>query len=185
MKHILLYFGSFNPIHTGHLILASGAMELTGADGVWWVVSPHNPFKSKEDLMDENLRLDLVRQSVVQDPRFTVCDIEFSLPRPGYTIDTLHTLKDAFPDIRFSLLIGSDHVPGFPRWKDADTLLSDYTIYVYPRGTHPEKPPAPFHALDLTEIDISSTIIRERIKQGKSIRYLVPDPVWKAFQNKA
>jgi nicotinate-nucleotide adenylyltransferase len=181
-KHILLYFGSFNPIHIGHMIIASGALDLSGADGLWWVVSPHNPFKSKEGLMDENVRLNLVRQSVASDPRFTVCDIEFSLPRPGYTIHTLDALTEAFPDIRFSLLIGSDNVPGFSQWREAASLMRDYTIYVYPRETHPDKSPEPFVWLDLNRWDISSTLIRELISQGRSIRYLVPEPVWKHLQ---
>lgn len=177
--HIVLYFGSFNPIHTGHLIVASQVADRPEVDNLWLVVSPQNPFKKKDDLWNESIRLKLVQQAIENDPRLSCSDIEFTLPRPSFTIDTIKILKQLYPTCVFSILIGSDHLPSLPKWKDFDVLAAQHHFYIYPRLNFPiDAQFLPHHVIiDSPMIDLSATYIRELIDQNKSVRYIVPSAV--------
>lgn len=175
-----LFFGSFNPVHIGHLIIANIMAEATDLDKVWFVVSPQNPFKPSKGLLHEFDRYDMVRAAVYDSYKLEVSDIEFHLPKPSYTIHTLVHLKERHPDKEFKVIIGEDNLATFLKWKSADIILQDYGLYVYPRPnaqpselkTHPN--------VKMTEapmIDISATFIRNCIRKKLSIRYLVPDAV--------
>jgi|694.fasta_scaffold01302_32 nicotinate-nucleotide adenylyltransferase len=183
MRHTALFFGSFNPIHIGHLIVASHVAELEYIDEVWLVVSPHNPLKSTTGLAPDEQRLEMARIAVQSDPRIKVCDIEFSLPRPSFTIHTLEALKSQFSGNQFSLVCGSDILPSFHQWKDYLKILDLVCIIEYPRRTEKSDPGIiawdkhHVRKIDSPQIDISSTYLRQRIQQGRSIRYLVPDAV--------
>lgn len=175
-----LYFGSFNPIHIGHLITANTIAELAQIDQVWFVVSPHNPHKQKSSLLHEFDRYDLVRLAIGYNPKLEVSDIEFHLPKPSYTIDTLTHIQEKYPNYKFSVVIGEDNLTHFHKWKNHDKLLEYYQLLVYPReGT----PKTVFHQhpsvqfVDAPMLNISATYIRELIQQHKSIQYLVPDDV--------
>ena len=175
-----LLFGSFNPVHTGHLILAEHFATRTDLAEVWLVVSPHSPFKEAADLRPDAERLHLVQLAIAGNPRLRAEDIEFSLPRPSYTIATLDALRLRHPGADFVLLMGADNLPGLPRWHEAARLLAEIDLYVYPRpGTLlPDLaafPRARIMAAPL--LDISATYIRESLHQGQSIRYLVPAAV--------
>lgn len=177
--NIGLYFGSFNPIHAGHLIMASYVLEEAKLDQIWFVVSPHNPFKLQSSLLNEYDRLHLVRMAVEKEPRFKAVDIEFKLPRPSYTIDTLQYLEEKYPNHLFSIIIGSDSLQNLDKWKNADVLMKRYSFLVYTRPGFPPRTDLPVKQtiLDVPLLQISSTHIRTKIKEGKSIRYLVPDNV--------
>ncbi len=180
-----LFFGSFNPIHIGHLIIASLVREQAGLDQVWFVVSPQNPFKERTGLLHEFDRLDLVRAAIEDDPRFQASDIEFSMPKPSYTSHTLVYLAEKFPSYRFGLILGGDSLENLPRWKNAEAIVSGHPIYVYQRPGHPLEPAlmkewtaqADIRPVDAMEMSISATVIRQMIAEGKSIRYLVPPSV--------
>ena len=174
-----LYFGSFNPIHTGHCIIASHICDNTDIDQVWFVVSPQNPFKSSNSLLNEYHRLHLVNLAIDGDNRLMASDIEFKLPRPSYTVDTLTYLHEKYPSNDFTLVIGSDSLQNLHKWKNGDLIMSNYKVLVYPRPGFEKSVdqadnisliPAPL-------LDISSTEIRAAIRARKSIRYLVPDKV--------
>ncbi|TMI65249.1 MAG: nicotinate-nucleotide adenylyltransferase [Bacteroidetes bacterium] len=174
-----LYFGSFNPIHIGHLIIANHVLNETDLNKVLFVVSPQNPFKQSNSLLNETYRLQLVRLAVEQDNRIKVSDVEFSMPRPSYTIDTLTYLKEKNPDDSFSIIMGSDSFQNLDKWKNYKMITEAHTIYVYKRnGFEIENT----HGANIIELNapllqISATHIRELIKAGKSIRYLVPEIV--------
>ena len=176
-----LFFGSFNPIHTGHLIIANYFAENTDIDKVWFVVSPQNPFKQKSTLLDEKHRLYMVNLAVEDNYKLEASSIEFKLPQPSYTINTLTYLKEKHPEHTFVLLMGSDNLPGLSKWKNIELILSDHPVYIYTRRD-PESHTAPikrnFSFFKVPLIDISSTFIRESLKNGVSIRYLVPEKVW-------
>lgn len=180
MSTIGLFFGTFNPIHTGHMIVASVMLESTDMSKIWFVVSPHNPFKKRANLLHEFDRLDLVRAAVYENYNMEVSDIEFNLPKPSYTIDTLTYLEEKHPEKKFGLILGQDNLSGFMKWKNADQILSRYALYVYPRphandsdlAEHPS-----VQLIDAPKIDISATFIRNFVREGKSIQYLVPQPV--------
>jgi nicotinate-nucleotide adenylyltransferase len=180
MAHIALYFGSFNPIHTGHLIIAESILLQKEIDKVWFVVSPQNPFKKSQGLLNETSRFFLTQLAVENNEYFGASNIEFSLPKPSYTIDTLTYLKEKHPTHTFSLLMGGDNLEHFEKWKNYETILENYKIYVYKRPdasnqnllNHPN-----IIILDVPMIEISSTLIRSRIQKKESIRYLVPDVV--------
>jgi len=173
-----LFFGSFNPVHTGHLIIANYMADYAQLDEIWFVVSPLNPFKANDKLLGEELRLNLLKLAIHGDPRFKACDIEFRLPRPSYTADTLKELRDANPEHSFTLIIGGDNLKGFHYWKDYEDILQHHKVFVYARVGIVEAPLLSNHpSIKLFEVpllNISSTYIRETIKAGKSIRYLVP-----------
>jgi nicotinate-nucleotide adenylyltransferase len=174
--HIGLYFGSFNPIHNGHLIIANHIAENCAVDKVWFVLSPHNPLKETRSLLNEYDRLHLVKLAIKDNPKFSASDIEFKLPKPSYTIDTLTYLREKYPTNTFSVIMGSDSFQNIHRWKNFEYLIANYSIIVYNRPSFPitNTYNATLTILDAPMLDISATYIREQIKQGKSIRYLAP-----------
>jgi len=182
-----LFPGSFNPIHIGHLIIANLAYENSDLDQVWFIVSPQNPFKKNKSLLHEFDRLDMVRASIHEDYHLKVSDIEFNMPKPSYTIDTLIRLDEQFPNYDFSLIIGGDNLESLPRWKNGQTILNNYRLIVYPR---PEAKQTEIirHQnvleIDAPKLDISATLIRKLIKAGKSIKYLVPDQAIQIINSK-
>ncbi|NNC94340.1 MAG: nicotinate-nucleotide adenylyltransferase [Chitinophagales bacterium] len=180
-----LFFGSFNPIHTGHLIIANYLHSLSDLDKVWFVVSPQNPFKSKSTLLNKYDRFHLVQLAVEDNDNLEASNIEFSMPLPSYTIDTLVYLKEKHPDKQFSLIMGSDNLKSFHKWKNHESILEDYDIYVYRRlgsDTHQLGEHSNVHIIDVPFIEISSTFIRESIKAGRSVKYFVPEPALKYIE---
>ena len=177
--HIGLYFGSFNPIHVGHLIIASHAVNTTDLDEVWFVVSPQNPFKLSNTLLNERHRLNLVRAAIEDAPGLKASNVEFKLPRPSYTVDTLAYLHEKYPKYIFSILLGSDGFANLENWKNAAALVKSCKFYIYGRPNFPVKNTlnADVEKLNGPLLEISSTSIRNLIKQRKSIRYMVTDPV--------
>ena len=176
-----LFFGSFNPIHIGHLAIANYMVEFTDLDKVWFVISPHNPLKQKNTLLPDIQRLTMVRLSVEYDNRFKASNIEFNLPQPSYTINTLAYLKEKYPENEFVLIMGSDGLSTFHKWKNYKELIVNYQRYVYPRpGTDVELLQNIENAVIVKAplIEISSTFIRESIAKGKDIRYFLPEKVW-------
>jgi nicotinate-nucleotide adenylyltransferase len=179
-----LYFGSFNPIHHGHLIIAKHVINATSLNQLWFVVSPQNPFKAAGNLLNEYHRLHLVNTAIDGETALRANDIEFHLPRPSYSADTLTYLSEKYPQHKFSLLMGSDSLANLRKWKNADFIISNYPIYVYMRPGFPltEIPGANLQALEAPLLQISATHIRELVRQGKSIRYLVPDSVMEEIE---
>lgn len=175
-----LFFGSFNPIHVGHLIIGSYFVEYTELENVWYMISPQSPFKKRSNLLNEYDRLELVRLAVEEDDRLKSSDIEFKLPQPSYTIHTLLHLEEKYPDHEFVLLMGSDTIDTLPKWKNYEEILKHREIYVYPRPNQPmEKFKDHEHVAYFDNaplVEISSSFIRNAIKTGKSVRYLVPQP---------
>ncbi len=180
MKKIGLFFGSFNPIHTGHMIIANIMAETTDLERVWFIVTPQNPLKPSKGLLHDFDRYDMVRAAVYDNYKLEVSDIEFHLPKPNYTIHTLVHLAEKHPDKEFKLIIGEDNLASFTKWKNYERILADYGLYVYPRP-HVTKSDLIRHPnvklVDAPLMDISATFIRNCIRQNKSVRYLVPDPV--------
>lgn len=179
--HIGLYFGSFNPVHIGHLIVASHIVENVDIDKIWFVISPHNPLKESHSLLNEYDRLHLVNLAIEENNKFRASNVEFHLPKPSYTIDTLTYLSEKFPLEKFSVIMGSDSFQNIHRWKNYEQLLAKYPVIVYNR---PGFEVTETHGANITQVqapllEISSTFIRKQIKEGKSIRYIVPDAVWK------
>ncbi|AHJ99221.1 nicotinate (nicotinamide) nucleotide adenylyltransferase [Hymenobacter swuensis] len=179
-RKVGLLFGSFNPIHTGHLILAHFMATHTDLEEVWLIVSPQSPFKVGQEMLGENERLDLVQRAIANNDRLRVLDVEFIMPMPSYTIDTLDELRHQYPNHRFVLLMGEDNLPGLPRWKEAERILTENEIYVYPRpGVDATEVNARsgVRVVEAPLLDISATFVRECVRTGKSIRYLVPEAV--------
>lgn len=173
-----LYFGSFNPIHSGHLIIANHVLNETEIEKLWIVVSPQNPFKTNHGLLNEYDRLHLVRLATEDDNRMKASDIEFYLPKPSYTIDTLTFLKERYPAYEFSIIMGSDSFSNLEKWKNYEQIISNHRIYVYNRpGFVAEKKFDNVVILDAPLLQISATYIRNLVKDGKSIRYLVPEKI--------
>jgi nicotinate-nucleotide adenylyltransferase len=188
-----LYFGTFNPIHIGHLIIANHFAEYSGLDQIWMVVTPHNPLKNKDTLLDDYQRLQLVFLATEDYPKIKPSDIEFKLPQPNYTVNTLAYLQEKYPQNTFSLLMGEDNLKSLHKWKNHEVILQNHEIYVYPRisseldtslkselakqnltyKNHPK-----IHFIDAPIVEISSTFIRENIKNKKNIRPLLPEKVW-------
>lgn len=174
--NIGLYFGSFNPIHIGHLIIANHILNESKLQKIWFVVSPQNPFKKSESLINEYDRFHIVQKAIENDPRLKVSDIEFSLPKPSYTVHTLAYLKEKYPDHDFSIIMGSDSFQNLGKWKNAEVIIENYSIIVYRRPGFDvnNKLNARIQVMDAPLLEISSTHIRELIQSGKSIKYLVP-----------
>jgi nicotinate-nucleotide adenylyltransferase len=177
--NIGLYFGSYNPIHIGHLIIGSHVANHTDIQQVWLVVSPQNPLKHSSVLLNEYHRLHLVQLAVGDDPQLKASDVEFKLPRPSYTIDTLTYLSEKYPQHRFSIVMGSDSFQNLPRWKNYELLLKNYSFIIYRRPGYEisERYAARIQILDAPLLEISATEIRHAIKDGKSVRYLLTDAV--------
>ncbi|MDI3528131.1 MAG: nicotinate-nucleotide adenylyltransferase [Tenuifilum sp.] len=177
-----LFFGSFNPIHTGHLVIAEYILEFSDLDEIWFVVSPLNPLKKADELESDEHRLNMAKLAIHENnTRLKVCDVEMNLPRPSYTIDTLKVLKSTFPDYNFVLIIGSDTVETLPKWKGYDELISSYDFMVYPRECNAYKQEFPserFSLVDAPIIGISATLIRSIIAKDKDVLGYVPDDVW-------
>jgi nicotinate-nucleotide adenylyltransferase len=173
-----LYFGSFNPIHHGHLIIATYVQQHSDLDRVWFVVSPQNPFKLSSALLNEYHRLYLVQISVEGETKLKASDIEFKLPKPSFTSDTLIYMCEKYPDHEFSIIMGSDSFQNLAKWKNHTYILNHHALYIYKRAGFekmPEFPGAKITILDAPLLQISATHIRETIKNGKSIRYLVTE----------
>ena len=176
-----LFFGSFNPIHLGHLMIASYMIEFTDIDNVWFIISPHNPLKEKSTLLPDVNRLYMVNVAVEDEPKFSASNVEFHMPQPSYTIDTLTYLQEKYPTHDFTLLAGSDIFPTFHKWKNHEQLLSLYSFYIYPRPftkahsfeTHPS-----LTYVKAPLFEISSSFIRNGIKEGKNMAYFLPKKVW-------
>ena len=184
MKNIGLYFGTFNPIHIGHLIIANHMVEYSDLDEIWMVVTPHNPFKKKNSLLDNHHRLDMVYLATEEYEKIQPSDIEFRLPQPNYTINTLAHISEKHPNYTFSLIMGEDNLKSLHKWKNYEAILEDYHIYVYPRVSegivenqfqNHEK----IHRVDAPIVEVSSTMIRKAIKEEKNCKPLLPYKVWK------
>jgi len=179
-QKIGLFFGSFNPIHMGHMIIGNIMAETTDLNRVWFVVSPQNPFKASKGLLHEFDRYDMVRAAIYDNYKLDVSDVEFHLPKPSYTIHTLVHLREKYPENEFRVIIGEDNLVNFPKWKNYGQILEQYGLYVYPRPSaqpselkmHPN-----VKLVDAPMLDISATFIRGCIRKKQSVRYLVPDAV--------
>ncbi|PVX46003.1 nicotinate-nucleotide adenylyltransferase [Flavobacterium sp. 103] len=178
-----LYFGTFNPIHIGHLIIANHMAEHADLDQVWMVVTPHNPLKKKATLLDDYHRLQMVYLATEDFPKIKPSDIEFKLSQPNYTVNTLAHLQEKYPDHEFSLIMGEDNLKSLHKWKNYEVILEHHDIYVYPRisaenenltfKNHPK-----IHLIDAPVVEISSTDIRHNIKKSKNVQPLLPHKVW-------
>ena len=185
-----LYFGTFNPVHIGHLIIANHLAEHSDLDQIWMVVTPHNPFKEKNTLLDDYQRLHLVHLATEGFSKIKPSNFEFKLPQPNYTVTTLAHFQENFPKNEFSLIMGSDNLNGLHKWKNHDVILANHDIYVYPRidksksdtennllHNHPK-----IHFINAPIVEISSTFIRENIKKGKNVQPLLPEKVWEYIE---
>ena len=181
MKQIGLFFGSFNPIHIGHMIIADHIAIHSNLKEIWFVVSPHNPLKKKKSLLDGHHRLALVKRAIENDTRFKASNIEFQLDQPSYTSVTLAYLKEKHPNVAFSLIMGGDNLVSLPKWRNYETILENYPLVVYSR---PESDVSdlPFKGnitvLDAPQMNISSSHIRKMISAGHSAKYLMPSEAW-------
>ncbi len=186
MKEIAIFSGSFNPIHAGHLMLASYMCEFTSVEEVWLVVSPHNPLKETGELLDDHLRLEMVKAAVAPYRKLKVSDVEFHLPRPSYTIDTLDYLTAQHPGTRFSLIIGGDNWNQLPLWKEYERLLESYPMQIYPRPGEevviPEALRESVQLVDAPLLEISSTFIRRSIREGKEMRAFLPEGAYELIE---
>ena len=185
MKNTGLFFGTFNPMHIGHLVIANHMAEFSGLDEVWFVVTPKSPFKAKDSLLADHHRYQMVYEAIRDYPRLKVTDIEFGLPQPNYTIDTLTHLREKYGESqRFSLIMGEDNLKGFHKWKNYEAILQYYQVYVYPRISGNQIPEAlvnhpHIHRVDAPVMEISATFIRKQHKAGRYVRPLLPEAVWK------
>lgn len=178
-----LYFGTFNPIHIGHLIIANHMAEYSDLDQIWMVVTPHNPLKKKNTLLDDSHRLQMVHLAAEDFPKIKPSDIEFKLAQPNYTINTLAHLQEKYPKYEFSLIMGEDNLKSLHKWKNYEVILEHHEIYVYPRISSEEenlefKNHPKIHIIHAPIVEISSTFIRENIKIGKNVKPLLPNKVW-------
>jgi len=178
-----LYFGTFNPIHVGHLIIANHMAEHSDLDQIWMVVTPHNPLKKKSTLLEDHHRLQMVFLATEGFPKLQPSDIEFKLPQPNYTVNTLAHLQEKFPQHEFALIMGEDNLNSLQKWKNYEVILQNHDVYVYPRldsgemdaqfVNHPK-----IHKVDAPVIELSSTFIRESIKKNKNVQPMLPHKVW-------
>lgn len=183
-----LYFGTFNPIHAGHLIIANHMAEYSDLDQVWLVVTPHNPHKKKSSLLDDHHRLQMVFLATENYIKLKPSDIEFRLPQPNYTVHTLAHLQEKFPTYEFSLIMGEDNLNSLHKWKNYEVIIQNHDIYVYPRLNSGEANPeltanARIHHINAPILELSSTFIRNSIKEGKNVRPLLPANVWEYVEH--
>ena len=184
MKNIGLYFGTFNPIHIGHLIIANHMVENSNLDEIWMVVTPHNPFKKKSSLLDNHHRFEMVFLATKNYDKIKPSDIEFNLPQPNYTVHTLAHISDKYPDYNFNLIMGEDNLKSLHKWKNYETILEHHNVYVYPRisegkietqfNEHPK-----IHRVAAPIVEISSTMVRQSVKDKKNCMPLLSEKVWK------
>lgn len=178
-----LYFGSFNPIHVGHLAIAGYFAQFTELDQVWFVVSPHNPFKEKKSLLKGHHRLAMVNAAIEGFSYLKASDVEFNLSQPSYTVNTLALLREKYPSHQFSLILGSDSLETFPKWRNAEVILEQYRLMVFPRLGHDggelSNNPSVYWADAAPQIELSSTMIRNAIAEGKDVRCFMPESAWK------
>ena len=182
MKRIGIYSGSFNPIHHGHVILANYLVEFSDLDELWFVVTPQNPLKKKDDLLDDDERLKMVQIALGDDPRFCVSDIEMRLPTPSYTVNTLTSLSEQHPDSEFVFICGMDSLQQLKRWRDYQRILDNFELLVFPREGYDGGDLANYPSVTILKtpiIEISSTFIRQCVKEGRDVRHFMPE---KAFQ---
>ncbi len=180
--NIGLYFGTFNPVHKGHLDIANYIVEYTDIEQLWFIISPLNPFKKKAALLPDNYRYELVNLAIKNYNKLKTSNIEFNLPQPSYTINTLYYLKEKHPEHNFVIIMGSDNLSSFHKWKNYEEILDDYEIYVYPRSSSDGgkiKNSEKVKFVNAPLIEISSSFIRKSIKQGRDIRKFLPDNVYK------
>lgn len=176
-----LFFGSFNPIHTGHMVLANYMLEYTDLDKIWFIVSPHNPLKQKNSLLHEHHRLQMVALAIGDNNKMKASNIEFDLPQPSFTVNTLAYLKERYPDNDFVLIMGTDNLESFHKWKNYEEILKNYELYVYPRPCFSGGALSTHNRVKLVNaplMELSSTGIRNAIKDKKDVRYFVPHDVW-------
>lgn len=178
-----LFFGTFNPIHVGHLVIANHIVEYSDLDQVWFVVTPQSPFKIKSSILDNRQRYEMVYRATKDYTNLRPCDIEFHLPQPNYTIDTLTYIQEKYPEHEFSLIMGEDNLKNFNKWKNFELILNNHDIYVYPRHSkEPLKSRFNQHdrikKVDAPIMELSSTFIRKSIKEGKNVKAMLPEPVW-------
>lgn len=177
-----LYFGTFNPVHVGHLIIANHIVEHSDLDEIWMVVTPHNPFKKKATLLDNHHRYEMVYLATEAYPKLKPSDIEFQLPQPSYTATTLAYLEEKHPNYSFSLIMGEDNLLGLHKWKNSEHIVDNYDIYVYPRlqavKEKPQVPATRIHKIDAPVIEISSTAIRNGVQSQKNVQPLLSQKVW-------
>ncbi len=181
MKRTALFFGSFNPIHVGHLIIANTMVQHGEVDEVWLVVSPQNPLKERATLLADHHRLAMVRRAIDNNYRLKACDIEMHLPVPSYTVVTLAALQEKHPTHEFSLIMGSDNLESLHRWRNYEHILAHHRIFVYPRPGSEHCPLASHPSVTMVDVpmmDISSTYIRRQIQAGRDVRYLLSEPVY-------
>jgi nicotinate-nucleotide adenylyltransferase len=185
MKKTGLLFGSFNPIHIGHLMIAGYMYEFSDLDELWFVVSPLNPLKEQKSLLADHHRLEMVNRAIEDDNRFRSCNIEFKLPKPSYTINTLTYLQDKYPEREFVIISGTDIFPTFHKWKNWQQLLEFYTFYVYPRPGSQDheltKHPS-VKVFNAPMVEISASFIREAIREGKNMSYYLPEKTFRYIQ---
>lgn len=183
-----LYFGTFNPIHIGHLIIANHMAEHSDLDQIWMVVTPHNPHKKKNTLLDDYHRLEMVHLATANFPKIQPSDIEFKLPQPNYTVNTLVHLQEKFPKYEFSLIMGEDNLNSLHKWKNYEVILQNHDIYVYPRLNSGEINEqfvnhSKIHKVDAPIVELSSTFIRDSIKKGKNVIPMLPNKVWEYVEH--
>lgn len=188
MAKIGLYFGTFNPIHIGHMIIANHMAEHSDLDQIWMVVTPHNPHKQKSSLLDDYHRLHMVHLATEDFPKIKPSDIEFKLPQPNYTVNTLAHLHEKYPNYEFALIMGEDNLNSLHKWKNYEHILANHDIYVYPRlnsgeidvqfANHPK-----IHRVGAPVIELSSTFIRESIKNKKNVIPMLPHKVWEYVEH--
>lgn len=185
MKKTGLFFGSFNPVHIGHMAIANYLVEFTEIEQIWFVVSPQNPHKENSTLLPESQRLAMVERAIGNDSRFKACDVEFTMPKPSYTIDTLNLLEQHYPDCCFYPIIGSDNYASLSLWKDFLNMISRFTFLVYPRpgsSNEAEYPGGHFIKVDAPLIEVSSSFIRQALSQGHDIRHFLPEGVFQMIK---
>lgn len=188
ITHTGLFFGSFNPIHTGHLIMAQYFVEYTDLQQLWFVVTPHNPLKQKDTLLDNHHRLNMVKAAIENHHHFRASDIEFGMPQPSYTINTLAYLKEKYPEKKFTLIMGGDNLTTLKKWKNYEEIISNYSIYVYKRPGHVKTNIQAYKQIkifDVPQMEISSSFIRQGLKTGKDMSFFLPDKVYKYIKEMA